>query len=91
MYYFLFIELLVEVDILCIFCGGKGCRMCKGEGWIEIFGVGMVYRKVFLNCGIDLDVYIGFVFGMGVERIVFLRYEIEDIRFFYENDLRFLK
>ncbi|ACM60383.1 phenylalanyl-tRNA synthetase alpha subunit [Caldicellulosiruptor bescii] len=90
-HHFPFTEPSAEVDISCIFCGGKGCRTCKGEGWIEILGAGMVHRKVLLNCGIDPDIYTGFAFGMGVERIALLRYEIEDIRLFYENDLRFLK
>jgi len=90
-HHFPFTEPSAEVDISCIFCGGKGCRTCKGEGWIEILGAGMVHRKVLANCGIDPDEYTGFAFGMGVERIALLKYEIEDIRLFYENDLRFLK
>ncbi|WAM32894.1 phenylalanine--tRNA ligase subunit alpha [Caldicellulosiruptor morganii] len=90
-HHFPFTEPSAEVDISCIFCGGKGCRTCKGEGWIEILGAGMVHRKVLANCGIDPDEYTGFAFGMGVERIALLKYEIEDIRLFYENDLRFLR
>ncbi|WAM32708.1 phenylalanine--tRNA ligase subunit alpha [Caldicellulosiruptor naganoensis] len=90
-HYFPFTEPSAEVDISCIFCSGKGCRTCKGEGWIEILGAGMVHRKVLANCGIDPDEYTGFAFGMGVERIALLKYEIEDIRLFYENDLRFLR
>ncbi|WP_271629680.1 phenylalanine--tRNA ligase subunit alpha [Caldicellulosiruptor sp. DIB 104C] len=90
-HHFPFTEPSAEVDISCIFCGGKGCKTCKGEGWIEILGAGMVHRKVLANCGIDPDEYTGFAFGMGVERIALLKYEIEDIRLFYENDLRFLK
>jgi len=90
-HHFPFTEPSAEVDISCIFCGGKGCKTCKGEGWIEILGAGMVHRKVLANCDIDPDEYTGFAFGMGVERIALLKYEIEDIRLFYENDLRFLK
>ncbi|AZT90423.1 phenylalanine--tRNA ligase subunit alpha [Caldicellulosiruptor changbaiensis] len=90
-HHFPFTEPSAEVDISCIFCGGKGCKTCKGEGWIEILGAGMVHRKVLANCGIDPDEYTGFAFGMGVERIALLKYGIEDIRLFYENDLRFLK
>lgn len=90
-HHFPFTEPSAEVDISCIFCGGEGCRTCKGEGWIEILGAGMVHRKVLANCGIDPDEYTGFAFGMGVERITLLKYGIEDIRLFYENDIRFLK
>lgn len=90
-HHFPFTEPSAEVDISCIFCSGKGCRTCKGEGWIEILGAGMVHRKVLANCDIDPDEYTGFAFGMGVERIALLKYEIEDIRLFYENDLRFLR
>ena len=75
----------------CFNCGGKGCRLCKGEGWIEILGCGMVHPKVLENCGIDPEVYTGFAFGMGLERMVMMRYGIDDMRLFYENDLRFLK
>lgn len=89
-YNFLFIELSVEVDVICFKCGGKGCLMCKYEGWIEILGLGMVYLNVFRNCGIDLEVYSGFVFGVGVERFVMFKYEIDDIRLLFENDMRFL-
>ncbi|MEZ0536122.1 phenylalanine--tRNA ligase subunit alpha [Caldicellulosiruptoraceae bacterium PP1] len=90
-HHFPFTEPSAEVDISCIFCGGKGCRTCKGEGWIEILGAGMVHRNVLLNCDIDPEIYSGFAFGMGVERIALLKYSIEDMRLFYENDIRFLK
>ena len=80
-----------EVDVSCFVCGGKGCRVCKGEGWIEILGAGMVHPFVLSNCGIDPEVYSGFAFGMGLERVTMTRYGIDDIRLFYENDERFLK
>ena len=79
------------MDMSCFKCGGKGCSMCKGEGWIEILGCGMVHPKVLENCGIDPEVYSGFAFGVGLERIVMMRYGIDDMRLLYENDLRFLK
>ena len=72
-------------------CGGKGCRLCKGEGWIEILGAGMVHPNVLRNCGIDPEIYSGFAFGMGIERIAMLKYHIDDIRHFYENDVRFIE
>ena len=75
----------------CFACGGKGCRICKGEGWIEILGAGMVHPFVLENCGIDPTVYSGFAFGMGLERVAMKHYGIDDIRLFYENDERFLK
>ena len=75
----------------CFKCGGKGCSMCKGEGWIEILGCGMVHPKVLENCGIDPTVYSGFAFGAGLERITLMRYDIDDMRLLYENDLRFLR
>jgi len=90
-HHFPFTEPSAEVDISCIFCGGEGCRTCKGEGWIEILGAGMVHRNVLINCDIDPDEYSGFAFGMGIERIAMLKYGIEDIRLFYENDIRFLR
>ena len=90
-HHFPFTEPSAEVDIRCFSCGGKGCRLCKGEGWIEIAGCGMVHPKVLKNCGIDPEVYSGFAFGMGLERIVMRRYNIDDLRLFYENDMRFLK
>ena len=90
-HHFPFTEPSAEMDISCFNCGGKGCRFCKGEGWIEILGCGMVHPKVLSNCGIDPDVYSGFAFGIGLERIALFRYDIDDIRLFYENDSRFLK
>lgn len=89
-HHFPFTEPSAETDIMCFACGGKGCRLCKGEGWIEILGCGMVHPKVLENCGIDPNVYSGFAFGLGLERIVMRRYNIDDLRLFYENDLRFL-
>ena len=79
------------MDVSCFKCGGKGCRFCKGSGWIEILGCGMVHPKVLANCGIDPEVYSGFAFGIGLERIVMRRYNIDDLRLLYENDVRFLK
>ena len=73
------------MDICCFSCGGKGCRLCKGEGWIEILGAGMVHPKVLRNCNIDPDVYSGFAFGMGLERIVMRRYNINDLRLLFEK------
>ena len=90
-HHFPFTEPSVETDVQCFNCGGKGCSMCKGEGWIEILGGGMVHPKVLANCGIDPEVYSGFAFGIGLERLVMGRYDINDIRLFYENDVRFLK
>ena len=89
-HHFPFTEPSAEVDVSCFACGGKGCRVCKGEGWIEILGAGMVHPFVLSNCGIDPEVYSGFAFGMGVERITMKKYEIDDIRYLYENDTRFL-
>jgi phenylalanyl-tRNA synthetase alpha chain len=88
--YFPFTEPSAEVDIGCIFCSGKGCRVCKTTGWLEIMGCGMVNPRVFEMSGYGPDEYTGFAFGMGVERMTMLRYSIDDIRLFYENDLRFL-
>ncbi len=90
-HHFPFTEPSAEVDICCFECGGKGCRLCKGEGWIEILGAGMVHPKVLENCGIDTEIYSGFAFGLGLERIVMRRFDINDLRMFFENDLRFLK
>ncbi len=90
-HHFPFTEPSAEVDVSCFVCGGKGCRVCKGEGWIEILGAGMVHPFVLSNCGIDPEVYSGFAFGMGLERVTMTRYGIDDIRLFYENDERFLK
>ena len=78
------------MDVSCFVCGGKGCRLCKGEGWIEILGAGMVHPDVLAGCGIDPEVYSGFAFGMGVERVAMRRYNINDMRLFFENDVRFL-
>jgi len=89
-HHFSFTEPSAEMDICCFSCGGKGCRLCKGEGWIEILGAGMVHPKVLRNCGIDPDEYSGFAFGLGLERIVMRRYNINDLRLFFENDKRFL-
>ena len=90
-HHFPFTEPSAEVDVSCFVCGGKGCRVCKGEGWIEILGAGMVHPFVLSNCGIDPNEYSGFAFGMGLERVTMTRYGIDDIRLFYENDERFLK
>ena len=89
--YFPFVEPGVEMAIDCFVCDGKGCRLCSGTGWIEILGAGMVHPNVLKNVGYDPQIYTGFAFGLGVERIPMLRYGIEDIRLFYSNDLRFLK
>ena len=89
-HHFPFTEPSAEVDISCFSCGGKGCNICKGEGWIEILGCGMVHPKVLANCGIDPEVYSGFAFGIGLERIAMGKYGINDIRLFFEDDLRFL-
>ena len=89
-HHFPFTEPSAEVDVSCFACGGKGCRLCKGEGWIEILGAGLVHPNVLRNCGIDPEVYSGFAFGLGVERIAMLKYHIDDIRLLYENDVRFL-
>ena len=88
-HHFPFTEPSAEMDIQCFSCGGKGCRLCKGEGWIEILGCGMVHPKVLQNCGIDPDEYSGFAFGIGLERIVMRKYNIDDMRLLYENDLKF--
>ncbi len=89
--YFPFTEPSVEVDLSCAECGGKGCRLCKGTGWIEVLGAGMVNRRVLENCGVDPDEYTGFAFGMGIERIAMLKYGINNIKTLFENDTRFLK
>ncbi len=89
-HHFPFTEPSAEMDTMCFSCGGKGCRLCKGEGWIEILGCGMVHPKVLENCNIDPEEYSGFAFGMGLERLVMRRYNIDDLRLFYENDQRFL-
>jgi phenylalanine--tRNA ligase, alpha subunit len=90
-HHFPFTEPSAEADVSCFVCGGKGCRVCKGEGWIELLGCGMVHPNVFKNCGIDPDEYTGFAFGFGVERIAMAKFGIEDMRLLFENDVRFLK
>lgn len=90
-HHFPFTEPSAEADVSCFVCGGKGCRVCKGEGWIEILGCGMVHPNVLRNCGIDPKEYSGFAFGFGVERIAMAKYGIDDLRLLYENDVRFLK
>ncbi len=90
-HHFPFTEPSAEMDISCYVCGGEGCRVCKGEGWIEILGCGMVHPKVLANCGIDPEVYSGFAFGFGLERVAMGRYNIDDLRLFFENDTKFLK
>ena len=89
--YFPFTEPSVEVDVTCSECSGKGCRVCKGSGWVEILGAGMVNPKVLAGCGIDPAVYSGFAFGMGIDRIALTRYKISDMRIMFENDVRFLE
>lgn len=89
-HHFPFTEPSCEVDVSCFVCGGKGCSVCKGEGWIEILGAGMVHPNVLRMSGIDPEVYSGFAFGMGIERIVMTKYGISDMRLLYENDVRFL-
>jgi len=89
--YFPFTEPSAEIDISCFICGGKGCKICKGTGWVEIGGSGMVDPNVLSQCGIDPNEYSGFAFGMGIERITMLKYQIDDLRLFSENDLRFLR
>ena len=89
-HHFPFTEPSAEVDVSCFACGGKGCRLCKGEGWIEILGAGMVHPKVLAGCGIDPEEYSGFAFGLGLERIAMLKYHIDDMRLLYENDIRFI-
>jgi phenylalanyl-tRNA synthetase alpha chain len=88
--FFPFVEPGAEVDISCIFCLGKGCRICKQSGWIEILGAGMVHPKVLRMSGVDDQRYSGFAWGMGIDRVAILKYGVEDIRLFFENDLRFL-
>lgn len=89
--YFPFTEPSAEVDISCTLCKGKGCNVCKYSGWVEILGCGMVDPQVLENCGIDSNKYKGFAFGMGIERITMLKYQVNDLRLFFENDVRFLK
>lgn len=89
--YFPFTEPSAEVDVQCVMCAGKGCRVCGETGWLEVLGCGMVHPKVFENVGIDSERYTGYAFGMGVERLAMLRYGVNDLRLFFENDLRFLE
>lgn len=89
--YFPFTEPSAEVDISCVICGAKGCRVCKNTGWLEVLGCGMVHPEVFRHVGIDSERWTGFAFGLGVERLAMLRYGVTDLRLFYENDLRFLQ
>ncbi len=89
--FFPFTEPSAEMDISCSLCGGKGCNVCKHTGWVEILGCGMVDPNVLDNCNIDSKKYTGFAFGMGIERITMLKYQIKDIRLFFENDVRFLE
>jgi phenylalanyl-tRNA synthetase alpha chain len=89
-HHFPFTEPSAEVDVSCWVCGGKGCRTCKGEGWVEMLGAGMVHPKVLAGCGIDPEIYSGFAFGIGVERTAMARFAIEDMRALFENDVRFL-
>ena len=90
-HHFPFTEPSAEVDVSCFACGGKGCRLCKNEGWIEILGAGMVHPFVLSNCNIDPEEYSGFAFGMGIERVAMIKYGVDDIRLFYENNQRFLE
>ncbi len=89
--YFPFTEPSAEIDISCFICKGSGCNICKGSGWVEIAGAGMVDPNVLENCGIDAETYTGFAFGMGIERMTMLKYDIKDIRLFFDNDVRFLR
>lgn len=89
--YFPFTEPSAEVDIQCVMCGGEGCRVCGQTGWIEVLGCGMIHPEVFRHVGIDSERYTGYAFGMGVERLAMLRYGVNDLRLFFENDLRFLR
>jgi len=88
--FFPFTEPSAEVDISCVFCQGKGCRICKQSGWVEIMGCGMIHPNVLANCKLDPEEWTGFAFGMGVERVAMFKYDIDDVRLFYQNDLRFL-
>ena len=89
--YFPFTEPSAEADIQCVICGGEGCRVCSHTGWLEILGCGMVHPEVFRHVGVDTERYTGFAFGLGVERMAMLRYGVNDLRLFFENDLRFLR
>jgi phenylalanyl-tRNA synthetase alpha chain len=89
--YFPFTEPSAEVDMECVICSGEGCRVCKQSGWLEVLGCGMIHPEVFRHVGIDSERFTGYAFGMGVERLTMLRYGVNDLRLFFENDLRFLK
>ena len=89
--YFPFTEPSAEMDIQCVMCDGRGCRVCSHTGWLEILGCGMVHPKVFEHVNVDSEKYTGFAFGMGVERLTMLRYGVNDLRLFFENDLKFLR
>ncbi|MDP3686371.1 MAG: phenylalanine--tRNA ligase subunit alpha, partial [Sulfurimicrobium sp.] len=89
--FFPFTEPSAEMDIGCVICGGDGCRVCSGTGWLEVLGCGMVHPNVLGHVDIDSEKYIGFAFGLGVERLAMLRYGVNDLRLFFENDLKFLK
>jgi phenylalanyl-tRNA synthetase alpha chain len=89
--YFPFTEPSAEVDIQCVMCQGEGCRVCSSTGWLEVLGCGMIHPEVFRHVEIDSERYTGFAFGMGVERLAMLRYGVNDLRLFFDNDLRFLK
>ncbi|MCL4316242.1 MAG: phenylalanine--tRNA ligase subunit alpha, partial [Gammaproteobacteria bacterium] len=86
-----FTEPSAEVDISCVMCAGRGCRVCKETGWLEVMGCGMIHPNVFAHVGVDSERYTGLAFGMGVERLAMLRYGVNDLRLFFENDLRFLR
>ena len=89
-HHFPFTEPSAEMDVSCFKCGGKGCRVCKGSGWIEILGCGMVHPSILEGCGIDPEVYTGFAFGLGLDRLTTIKYGITDIRLLFEGDTRFL-
>jgi phenylalanyl-tRNA synthetase alpha chain len=89
--YFPFTEPSAEVDVQCVSCKGHGCRICKHTGWLEVMGCGMVHPKVLAASGVDAEEFTGFAFGMGVDRLAMLRYQIKDLRMLFENDLRFLR
>ncbi|HRR56387.1 MAG TPA: phenylalanine--tRNA ligase subunit alpha, partial [Acidobacteriota bacterium] len=89
--YFPFVEPGAEVDISCVFCGGEGCRVCKRSGWVEVLGAGMVHPRVFQMVGYDPEEVTGYAWGMGIDRIALFKYQIDDIRLLFENDLRFLR
>ncbi len=88
--YFPFVEPGAEIDVSCALCKGAGCRVCKGTGWLEVLGCGMIHPEVFIHCGIDPEIYTGFAFGLGVERLAMMRYGVPDLRLLFENDPRFL-